>query len=695
MLRKPLLNLLLATLLLALPTLAAAQSTMRTPAKGVRCDKWSAAAFAKGKVPPFSFLYGGVPSGEVIAKWGYEAKTLPASEPGLQERLYTYTDPATGLQVECQVKTFADFNAMEWVLRFRNSSEQNSPLIEQVKVVDLTSEYGSKGDVVLHYANGSNAGKDDFHSRTLPLVVGANHSMHPTGGRSSQEAFPFFNIQSPTGGMVVAIGWTGNWQADIARPAANSSHVTTGMMNLATYLMPGEQIRTPSTALLLWQGNDHMMGQNDFRQFLLAHHHPKIDGKPAEFPICSSFNYGDPAPCNEYTCMTADYAIALVRRYAQFELLPQVFWLDAGWYSKADDYRKGHNWANTVGNWSVDAYRFPQGLGPVADEIHRQGCKFMVWFEPERVMKGSDWALEHPEFMLDASGKSVQPDWIKLHDQDSYLFNLGDPVARKWFCEQIAKLIRDNRIDYYRQDFNMEPEGFWYAHNKKDRVGISEIRYIEGLYAFWDYLRTEFPNLLIDNCASGGRRIDLETTSRSAPLWRTDYNYGEPIGYQCHTYGLNMWLPVHGTGTQKSDPFTFRSSFSAAMIFNWKITNAGASIPEMQQRIAEYKAVRPYFLENYYPLTGEGNMTGDDIWIAYQLLRNSDQTGYVVAFRREQSPEPTKRIQLRGLEPNATYVIENVDNGACVEVSGQELMAGYNLALDTPRSSLLLNYRKK
>lgn len=694
MFRKTILHLLTATLLLAAALPAAAQSRMRLSDKGTDCNKWVTTAFAKGKVPPFSFLYGNVPSGDMISKWSYKAETLPTKD-NVTERIYTYTDPKTGLQVICNVKTFTDFNAMEWVLHFRNTSEQNSPKIEQVKVVDLTSEYPTKGDVVLYYANGSNAGKDDFHARTKTLNVGENHYMHPTGGRSTQEAFPYFNVTSPTGGLVVAIGWTGNWCANIARPTVNASTVSTGMKNLSTYLLPNEEIRTPSTAMIVWQGNDNMIGQNQLRHFMLAHHHPKMDGKPAVFPICSSFNYGDPAPCNEYTCLTADYAIALIRRYKQFDLLPEVFWLDAGWYRQAADYKDHRNWANTVGNWSVDSVRFPQGLAPIGDEAHQVGAKFMVWFEPERVMKGSDWALEHPEFMLDASGQAVQPDWIKHHDQDSYLFDLGNPVARQWFCERIASFIRENHIDYYRQDFNMEPEGFWHAHNKENRIGIGEIRYIEGLYAFWDYLRAEFPNLLIDNCASGGRRLDMEASTRSAPLWRTDYSYGEPIGYQCHTYGLNMWLPIHGTGTVKTDLFTFRSSLAATVVFNWKITSSESNFLDMQKRIAEFKAVRPYFYENYYPLVGYGNMTGEDIWVAYQLLRTSDQTGYVVAFRREQSPEASKVVKLRGLEPAATYVLENADNGQQVEVSGKALIDGYTLQLDQPRSSMLLKYHKK
>ena len=136
---KHLFRLLLATLLLTAAQ-TSAQSRLRIPAKGAECEKWVAGAFAKGKVPPFSFVYGGVPSGKTIANWKYTAETLPATERNVTERVYTYTDPATGLAVECRVKTFADFNAMEWVLRFRNASEGNTPKIEQVKVVDITPE---------------------------------------------------------------------------------------------------------------------------------------------------------------------------------------------------------------------------------------------------------------------------------------------------------------------------------------------------------------------------------------------------------------------------------------------------------------------------------------------------------------------------------------------------------------------------
>ena len=156
------------------------------------------------------------------------------------------------------------------------------------------------------------------------------------------------------------------------------------------------------------------------------------------------------------------------------------------------------------------------------------------------------------------------------------MFDLGNKEAREWLCRYIGDLIERNGIDYYRQDFNMEPDKYWAAHDEAGRTGMKEIRHVEGLYAFWDYLLERFPGLLIDNCASGGRRLDLETTSRSAPLWRSDYyHYDDPDGYQGHTYGLNFFLPIHGTGILQTDEYSFRSSISSALIYNWKITEPG------------------------------------------------------------------------------------------------------------------------
>ena len=88
----------------------------------------------------------------------------------------------------------------------------------------------------------------------------------------------------------------------------------------------------------------------------------------------------------------------------------------------------------------------------------------------------------------------------------------------------------------------MDPLEYWHAADALDRQGITEVRHVEGYLAYWDELRRRHPDLLIDSCASGGRRNDLETMRRSVPLWRTDWRC-EPIGTQGCGYGIALWIP--------------------------------------------------------------------------------------------------------------------------------------------------------
>ncbi len=658
--------------------LSQAQTTQRlTVPEDV--SKWITTAFAKGKTPPLSFVYNGKASASFIKKWKYSIANEVSDDPQVIKYCVSYTDPLNGLRLDCHITGFQDFSAVEWVLNFTNTSGRNSATIEQVNVVDYTALSITGGDFTVYHAKGSDAKRSDFQPLGIKLKSDESIHLQPNGGRSSDDtAFPFFTIESPdNSGIVAAIGWSGNWFSDIEQTSTKAINLNAGMTNMKLFLYPGETIRTPSICMLFWQSDDRMDGQNKFRRFLLEHHSRKIDGKLAEYPISGGFNWGDPYPCNEYSCLTEDYACALINRYKQFGITPEVFWLDAGWYPCPED------WSKSVGEWIVDSARFPNGLKPISDAAHNVGAKFMVWFEPERVRVNTKFANEHPDWMLREPGS-----------KNNFLFNLGNPDARKWFLKYFGDFIEENGIDYYRQDFNIRPEPFWAANDEPGRTGMTEIRYIEGLYAYWDYLLDHFPDLLIDNCASGGRRLDLETVSRSAPLWRTDYNYGEPNGYQCHTYGLNFFLPLSGTGVNQTDPYTFRSSLGSAVVLNWKITNRDFSIPEMQKCIADFKELRPYFYEDYYPLTGIGDLTGENVWLAYQLNKPSDNTGIVVAFRRKDNKSNTLKVKLRGLNPDFTYSIFNDNDKNIITKTGKELAEGITLEVNEAPGSLLLKYFK-
>jgi len=656
-------------------------------------SRWVEDNFAKNKIPPFSFVYGGESSDTFIRNWHYQAEKQTSAKPDVEESVYTYTDRKSGLVVKCFVTCYNDFQAVEWVLRFYNTSGKNTPVIEKAAVIDYSFTSAVKGPFILHHARGSTAERADFRPFYSELEPGKNIYMTPDRGRSSDGilAFPFFNIESPAKeGVMVAIGWTGKWYADVQQKDERSVALRSGMEIMQLTLFPGEEIRTPKICLLFWQGEDRMNGHNQFRRFIMAHHTRMIDGKPVELPLSASLIISGEGtfPCECFTCMTEIEALATIARYKKFDILPEAFWLDAGWYPLPEGC--DGRWPN-VGTWEVDKKNYPNGLKPISDAAHEVGAKFLVWFEPERVSVGSQLDLEHPEWVTEVDMPNALP-YRKL-------LNFGNKEALQWITDRISDIIREEGIDIYRQDFNFNINNYpyWQKMDQPQRTGISEIRHIEGLYAFWDSLLVRFPNLIIDNCASGGRRIDLETTSRSTPLHRTDfYSATYPNGSQDHTYGLNFYLPLHATGNVIRNDYGFRSNLSSGIVINWNINDRSYTIPELQKYLNEFKRLRPFFTYgDYYPLTGLSSILEDDTWMAYQLNRPENGDGVILAFRREGNRNRSIMINPKGLNKESVYEIFYEDYGIKENKTGSELMEGIEIFIPSKPASLLISYKVK
>jgi alpha-galactosidase len=641
-------------------------------------DAFAGAHFTKTAPPPFAFVYGGKPSATFIGNWSVTSEERTEGQKLV--RTVVYTDPATGLRITAVYTIYRDFPAAEWVVRFKNMGRAATPIIEKVRAcaISFPDFVGSaSGPVMLYRARGSGAERSDFGPINETLGEKAEIRFGPAGGRSSDtNALPFFNVATPEHGIVAAIGWSGGWEAAVGRKGAGPRGLDLAAGMAATHfkLLPGEEVRTPSMALLFWKGADRISGHNLFRRFILAHHMPQRDGKPVPLPINHGVGFGGPFPCNEYVCATESYAIGMIERLHQFGIEPDACWIDAGWYENPTG-----QWWSGVGTWTVNKKNFPRGLKPVTEAAKKYGQGFVVWFEPERVYEGTWLDREHK-------------DWLTfLPGNRNRLLDLGNPKALTWLTDHISNFIRDEGVTVYRQDFNFEPAPYWKAMDAPDRVGIAEMKHIEGLYKFWDALLERNPGLLIDNCASGGRRIDLETTSRSIPLWRTDYDYWEPNGYQCHTYGLHFYLPASGTGNGDPRKYWFRSSMGGAVVMGWELT-AGFNVRGAVEDMAEFRALRDYLYGDYYPLTEYS--TGDDAWAAFQWDRPEERDGIILAFRRPMAPQASIVVKLGGLEAGADYEVNYEDYGVVVVRSGKELAEGLTLKIPEAPASLLVKYRR-
>jgi alpha-galactosidase len=636
--------------------------------------------------PPITFQCGGETQAQFLARAQHSSSI---TTPGQHEVIWS--DPATGLSCRLVLRYFADSEAVDWVVYFTNHGKSASPILTEVACLDL--EWECKGEGFLYRSPGSTVSPEDFQFQRVPLqnISEQRASLYMnagTQGRPSVAWLPFLNLHTGEDGLIVALGWTGQWFARIDRDGEKVS-LSAGMENLRVALQPGESIRGPRVLLLHWRGTP-IDGQNALRRLLRQHYLPRFDGKPVEAPICYGAWGGSPTSVH----------LSQLERIREKNLSYDCYWVDAGWYGTSDkpcpDVFQGEWWR--TGDWRVNRNYHPDGLKPIADRAHALGLDFLLWVEPERALHGTPITLEHPEWFLQREPGEVR------QEGENLLLNLGLPAAREWATDLISGLIEEIGLDWYRQDFNIEPLPYWRAADESaDRQGITEIRYIEGLYAFWDELRRRHPRLRIDNCASGGRRIDLEMLSRSIPLWRNDYNCfpnTDPEVFQVHGLGLSHWIPQHATSpcnVQPGDTYRCRSVLAPGLVFS--IEEFAINRVDLEhypwewhrRMLEEARRCRPFWAGDIYPLTSCS--TAPDAWIAVQLHRADLDAGVVIVFRRAASPITNATFPLKGLRSEVDYTFEDADRSQSWVVNGQDLiMTGLRVAISRPRTSRMIFY---
>ena len=303
--------------------------------------------------------------------------------------------------------------------------------------------------------------------RSRPFSDGAAELLGPSGwlccsgmssdgsighdGVKSGGALPFFRLSfADNSAATVAVGWTGAWQANLTRVSARDGggtvRLVTGMTTgvhpgstawrgLYARLRAGETVRGPSMALLYTdppgpQQPPSGRAVNSWRRLMAEH----FDGNqrpptsslpppPAPAPVVA-ISLG---PMTENsTTMLSD--VANLKRVNVSGSDVNTLWLDAGWYvqdpnTSAPIGSGGRNWFDGYGNYSADPARFPRGLRPLSDAAHAAGLRFLLWFEPERVMKGNNEAY--------TIGR--QRGFLRCLDASQQcLFDYGVPAAKDW-----------------------------------------------------------------------------------------------------------------------------------------------------------------------------------------------------------------------------------------------------------------------
>jgi len=686
--------------------LAVVGCTLSGPAQTLLHDLTSPELWKPEHVP-FSFQYNGKNSAQLLTTWKTTQEAV--SGKGGHVQRYSYTDPATHLEVTAEVRVYPDFpGVVDWVLWFRNNGTSDTPIIENILPLD-SSIPASPGDCFIRHAQGSADSVDDF----TPLVEhfgpwGTDH-LESTRGRSSDETtLPFFNLQNGDHGLIGAIGWTGNWKADFLYTKDKKTiTMASGMKETHLLLHPGEEIRTPRIVLMSWTGDDWQESQNLWRRLLFAHYTPQENGKPMPGPVAIGSWGAEPITDK----------LAYIQWVHNHKIPIDLYAVDAGWYGDTlgpDERHSPNPWGKNRGDWFPSKLYYPNGIKPLGDALKADGIGFSLWVEPESTMPDRKIAKDHPDWFF----HQPATEW---NHHPSWLANLGNPAARKGLTDMLSNFISDFGMTWYRQDFNQGSEDFWKAADTPDRVGMAEIKHIEGLYQMWDDLLARHPGLRIDNCASGGRRLDIEMMSRSFAVWRTDYGFADTLAEQEHTQELAYWVPMnmgfeaYSLGMESvayggPSPWTKPGPYTTPehlylMRLGYDIgygiglgpddANNDAWIDWIKQALREYREVQPYFYGDFYPLLPDSR---DALaWTVWQWNRPESKDGLVMVLRRPKSPFVDMDLAPRHLLPDAMYEVEvrtTYDKGPVKEMKGSEL-AHLRIQLPEAPSSVLVFYRQK
>lgn len=628
-----------------------------TDAEKARCRAWYDAHIRTADSPAYDLTVGTRSLQRHLNDWAIDVGEESAPDAhGGKTSVISLRHKKSGLRAWVEATIYEDFAACEWTVHLQNAGTVRSAVIKDFYAADCRLQTGQTD---VYYSRGSLPAADDYALQCAavcptPLLFSA------TCGRT-ETVLPFFNLCGKNGGAVAAVGWTGQWQTTLCQ-TLRGVRLRVKQAQFCAALEPGERVRSPLVSLTFYNHQNALKGFEMFRQMLL-HCVYSTSVQPMRSLLLA----------NEFCTLTCDELIEKVKATPPEVLAAtDAFWMDAGWYTYQTD------WYDGVGNWTPDHARFPNGLRPLADAIKQTGKRFLLWYEPERVREGT---------RLYEEGK-LHDGWI-AEEGDNLLWNLANDDACAYLTDYISDSLIQNGVSVYRQDFNFYPLQYWHKTDRVPwRLGISENHYVTNLYRYLDTLTARVPGLIIDNCASGGKRLDLEMCRRSVPLWRSDYNCVNADGSmqpdvleatQAMTHGLSFWLPYSGTVQHTDSLYATRSGL---------LTHPMRISADTLQDPAE-ETVRTFMDDNYFPLT-DGN-TDTNKPLAMQF--GNETAGTAVIYIRKDAPADFT-LRLNGLSKDGVYTLFDADDPTfCEHKTGAYLMeTGVTLTAKEKPAAVIITY---
>ena len=370
--------------------------------------------------------------------------------------------------------------------------------------------------------------------------------------------FPFVAVEDAAAGVLwgAQLAWAGSWQLEIFREHDDLC-ISGGLADRefghwTKTLAAGESLTAPPATLACVHGNlDDLCDRMTAMQQRAADLQPAVEhGLPIVFnEWCTT--WGDPS--HEKIVAIADRLQGSHARYLV---------IDAGWY-KTD---KG-NWDNGQGDWIPSQKLFPEGLAATAAAIRQRGLIPGLWFEMETCGENST-AFSLADHLL-------QRDGLPLTVRSRRFWNLHDPYAVGYLTKHVIDLLERCDFGYLKVDYN---ETIGIGCDDADSQGEGLRRQILGVYRFFDLIRQRLPNLVIENCSSGGHRLEPSMMGRTAMSSFSDAHELVEIpiiAANLHRLMLprqeQIWAVLHPTDSDQRLVYSLAATFLGRMCLSGQI----------------------------------------------------------------------------------------------------------------------------
>ncbi|WP_406214045.1 alpha-galactosidase [Streptomyces canus] len=577
-------------------------------------------------------------------------------EGGGERTTIRLADPETGLVAEVVLETAPGAGFLRSRVRLVN--EGSAPLrlesVSTLTVGGITDVGGGLDGLTLHWADNDWLAecrwrKAPFRDQVVPLSRPAHgHEGRGCFERSSQGSWST-GRHLPMGALTDLSGRAWLWQIESSAGWRFETGEREGAAYVALFgpddahhqwqhtLAPGEDFHTVPAVLVRGEtgGLDAAFGElTDYRR-LIRRDHPDHRALPVIYNDYMNTLMGDP---------TTDKLLPLVA--AAGTAGAEVFVIDAGWY---DDDAQG--WWDAVGAWQPARGRFPGGIQEVLDAIRGHGMVPGLWLEPEVVGVRSPLAdTLPPEAFFRRGG-------LRVTEHGRHHLDLRHPAARAHLDAVVDRLVGEWGVGYLKLDYNINIGPG--TENGRESPGAGLLGHHRAHLDWMSALLDRHPGLVLENCGSGGLRMDyaqLAVTQIQSTSDQQDLLRYPPIAAAAATAVAPEQAAVWAYPQPDHTPDRIAFTLTGALLGRIHLSGFLDRMNDEQfalvrSAIRVYKDIRPEIAgaRPFWPL---GLPDWEDAWIAHGL-RGRDAT-LVAVWRRDRADAPESRTltlaHLRGVE---------------------------------------------